>query len=40
VVQVDANLGRRSGEPVQLAVDLARIHIFDQHGRRVDPVTR
>ncbi len=39
-VQVDAAHGSRPGDPVHVAVDPSRIHIFDQRGRRVDPVTR
>ncbi|MFI5706978.1 ABC transporter ATP-binding protein [Kribbella sp. NPDC051620] len=40
VLEIDPNAGLKTGSKVHLAVDTARLHIFDESGRRVDRVTR
>ncbi|TDO46731.1 multiple sugar transport system ATP-binding protein [Kribbella sp. VKM Ac-2527] len=40
VFEIDNAGELRAGDPVRLGVDVSRIHLFDQHGRRVDRVKR
>ncbi|WP_350275133.1 ABC transporter ATP-binding protein [Kribbella sp. HUAS MG21] len=40
VIEVDSGNGLRTGDAVQLTVDTSRLHLFDEHGHRVDRVTR
>ena len=40
VFEIDNAGGLSAGDTVHLAVDVSRIHLFDQHGRRVDRIKR
>ena len=40
VLEVDGRVDWQTGTPVHLHVDLSRVHLFDQHGHRLDPVSR
>jgi multiple sugar transport system ATP-binding protein len=40
VLEIDPAAGLQTGSKVHLAVDTARLHIFDESGHRVDRVTR
>jgi multiple sugar transport system ATP-binding protein len=40
VLELDNAAGLKARDTIYLSVDVSRIHIFDQHGRRVDRVKR
>jgi multiple sugar transport system ATP-binding protein len=40
VLEIDNVAGLKARDTIHLSVDVSRIHIFDQHGRRVDRVKR
>jgi multiple sugar transport system ATP-binding protein len=40
ILEIDPNAGLETGAKVHLTVDTTHLHIFDNHGHRIDRPTR